>query len=75
MPKSNKKLTPAMAQYARMKDQYPDAILFFRMGDFFELFGNDAVQAAPLRSRPAVTVMLRPVALRLREGRGDGGQP
>ena len=42
MPKSNKKLTPAMAQYARMKDQYPDAILFFRMGDFYETFNEDA---------------------------------
>jgi DNA mismatch repair protein MutS len=42
MPKSNKNLTPAMAQYARMKDQYPDAILFFRMGDFYETFNEDA---------------------------------
>ncbi len=31
-----------MAQYARMKDQYPDAILFFRMGDFYETFNEDA---------------------------------
>lgn len=35
-------LTPAMAQYARMKAQYPDAILFFRMGDFYETFNDDA---------------------------------
>ena len=35
-------LTPAMAQYARMKDQHKDAILFFRMGDFYETFGDDA---------------------------------
>ena len=31
-----------MAQYARMKDQYPDAVLFFRMGDFYETFYEDA---------------------------------
>ena len=35
-------LTPAMAQYARMKDQHKDAILFFRMGDFYETFDDDA---------------------------------
>ena len=35
-------LTPAMAQYARMKDQHKDAILFFRMGDFYETFEDDA---------------------------------
>ena len=31
-----------MAQYARMKDQHKDAILFFRMGDFYETFEEDA---------------------------------
>ena len=31
-----------MAQYARMKDQHKDAILFFRMGDFYETFEDDA---------------------------------
>jgi len=38
----NKKLTPAMAQYYDMKSEYPDAILFFRMGDFYEMFDQDA---------------------------------
>ena len=33
MARSAGTLTPAMAQYARMKSQHPDAILFFRMGD------------------------------------------
>ena len=42
MPRSKAALTPAMAQYARMKDQHKDAILFFRMGDFYETFGDDA---------------------------------
>ena len=34
--------TPAMKQYRQIKTQYPDAILFFRMGDFYELFYDDA---------------------------------
>jgi DNA mismatch repair protein MutS len=34
--------TPAMQQYKRLKAQYPDAILFFRMGDFYEMFYDDA---------------------------------
>ena len=29
--------TPAMQQYKRLKAEYPDAILFFRMGDFYEM--------------------------------------
>jgi DNA mismatch repair protein MutS len=38
--------TPAMRQYLDAKRQYRDAILFFRMGDFFEMFYEDAVTAA-----------------------------
>jgi DNA mismatch repair protein MutS len=38
--------TPAMQQYQRMKAEHPDALLFFRMGDFYELFFEDAVVAA-----------------------------
>ena len=34
--------TPAMKQYRQIKAQYPDCILFFRMGDFYELFYDDA---------------------------------
>jgi len=41
-PKDNQKLTPAMRQYHHFKQQYPDAILFFRMGDFYETFYEDA---------------------------------
>lgn len=37
------KLTPAMAQYARFKQRHPDCVLFFRMGDFYEMFNEDAV--------------------------------
>ncbi len=39
--------TPAMQQYFRMKAEHPDALLFFRMGDFYELFFEDAERAAP----------------------------
>jgi DNA mismatch repair protein MutS len=38
--------TPAMQQYHRMKAEHPDALLFFRMGDFYELFFDDAVVAS-----------------------------
>ena len=36
------RLTPAMEQYRSFKEQYPDAILFFHIGDFYETFGPDA---------------------------------
>ena len=36
--------TPAMRQHARFKAQHPGCVLFFRMGDFYELFGDDAVE-------------------------------
>jgi len=38
--------TPAMQQYSRMKAEHPDALLFFRMGDFYELFYEDATVAS-----------------------------
>ncbi|MBI4701612.1 MAG: DNA mismatch repair protein MutS [Deltaproteobacteria bacterium] len=44
--KSPSKLTPVMRQHQEAKDAYPDAILFFRLGDFYEMFGEDAVLAA-----------------------------
>ena len=34
--------TPAMKQFKQFKDEYPDCILFFRMGDFYEMFMEDA---------------------------------
>lgn len=43
-----KTLTPMMAQYKDMKVRYPDAILFFRLGDFYEMFFEDAVEASSL---------------------------
>jgi DNA mismatch repair protein MutS len=41
-----KKLTPAMKQYLEIKSEYPDCILLFRMGDFYELFYEDAIVAS-----------------------------
>jgi len=40
--------TPMMQQYLRIKGQYPDILLFYRMGDFYELFFDDARRAASL---------------------------
>ena len=42
------KHTPMMTQYLRIKAEYPDTLLFYRMGDFYELFYDDARQAARL---------------------------
>ncbi len=42
MAKQPEKLTPAMKQFHHFKEKYPDAILFFRMGDFYETFYEDA---------------------------------
>jgi len=39
-------LTPAMKQYAEVKSSYPDSILLFRMGDFYEMFFEDALTAS-----------------------------
>lgn len=40
------KITPMLQQYLEIKEQYPDTILFYRMGDFYEMFFEDAVTAA-----------------------------
>ncbi len=55
--KRSSKVTPSRQQYLDIKAQHPDAILFFRMGDFYEMFDDDARQAAEaldlvLTSRP-----------------------
>ena len=41
-----KKETPLMKQYNAIKVKYPDALLLFRVGDFYETFGSDAVRTA-----------------------------
>ncbi len=42
------KLTPMLEQYLRAKQEHPEALLFFRLGDFYELFFDDAERAARL---------------------------
>ena len=61
----NSGLTPMMRQYHRFKDKYPGKILFFRMGDFYEMFGDDAIEAAPILG----------IALTSRSGEGDNAIP
>ncbi|TLY21432.1 MAG: DNA mismatch repair protein MutS [Nitrospirae bacterium] len=41
-------LTPLMRQYRQVKQRYPDAILFFRVGDFYEMFYEDAIEGSRL---------------------------
>jgi DNA mismatch repair protein MutS len=45
-PRNAAGASPAMAQWFALKDQHPDALLFFRMGDFFEMFFADAEAAS-----------------------------
>ena len=47
MAKSAKE-TPLMKQYNQIKAKYPDALLLFRVGDFYETFGSDAIKAAKI---------------------------
>ena len=47
-PDTTPKHTPMMQQYLRIKADYPDMLLFYRMGDFYELFHDDATRAAKL---------------------------
>ncbi len=42
------KETPLMGQYNKIKQKYPDAILLFRVGDFYETFGADAIKASQI---------------------------
>ena len=46
MTAANASVTPMMAQYLEIKQQHRDALLFYRMGDFYEMFFDDAVAAA-----------------------------
>jgi len=40
--------TPMMQQYLRVKAEHPDKLVFYRMGDFYEMFYGDAERAAPM---------------------------
>ncbi len=46
--KKTKKVTPLMKQYNTIKTKYPDALLLFRVGDFYETFGEDAIKASQI---------------------------
>jgi DNA mismatch repair protein MutS len=48
LKKDTKKITPLMQQYNAIKAKYPDAMLLFRVGDFYETFGEDAIQASKI---------------------------
>tara|TARA_B000000475_G_scaffold76090_1_gene61336 strand:+ start:4435 stop:7038 length:2604 start_codon:yes stop_codon:yes gene_type:complete len=48
LTKKVKKETPLMKQYNAIKAKYPDALLLFRVGDFYETFGSDAIKAAKI---------------------------
>ena len=50
--------TPVMRQYREVKEQHPDGILLFRMGDFYEIFFEDAEVAAPVMG---ITLTSRPL--------------
>ena len=43
-----KKVTPLMRQYYKIKDKHPDALLLFRVGDFYETFHEDAVKTSKI---------------------------
>ena len=46
VPEDRSKLSPMMQQYLSMKDEHRDQILMFRLGDFYEMFFDDAVTAS-----------------------------
>ncbi len=48
MPADDPMNTPAMRQFSEIKKKYPDSIIFFRMGDFYEMFQEDAIIASSI---------------------------
>ena len=63
----SEKVTPVRKQYLQIKSQHPDAIVFFRLGDFYETFDEDAEVAAReldivLTSRPVSKGVRVPMA-------------
>ena len=43
-----KKETPLMKQYFSIKKKYPDSLVLFRVGDFYETFGEDAIKSSKI---------------------------
>ena len=58
MKEAGPALTPVMRQYREAKEQHPEGILLFRLGDFYEVFFEDALIAAPVMG---VTLTSRPL--------------
>ena len=50
LPLPDKKLTPLFKQYLAIKREHPDAVMLYRLGDFYEMFGPDAERAAKILS-------------------------
>jgi len=48
---SGAKLTPMITQYHTIKKDYPNTLLLYRMGDFYEVFFEDAVKASKILNR------------------------
>ena len=46
--KKEKKITPLMGQYNMIKSKHPGALLLFRIGDFYETFGEDAIKTSKI---------------------------
>ena len=44
--KSEEKLSPMMQHYLDTKEKYPDCVLFYRLGDFYEMFWDDAIRVS-----------------------------
>ena len=55
MAKLKTEETPLMQQHRAIKQKYPDAILLFRVGDFYETFGQDAVIASQVLGITAIS--------------------
>ena len=63
--------TPMMQQYLQLKAQHPDILLFYRMGDFYELFYDDAKRAAVLLGKKEEEVLIALSTLHPVAGRFD----
>ena len=46
--KAKEKQTPLMEQFYEIKNQHPEALLLFRVGDFYEMYGNDAIKGSEI---------------------------
>ena len=63
------KHTPMMRQYLRIKAEHPDLLMFYRMGDFYELFFDDARRLEPRSTqRPEGLLEVRVPAVRAKPG-------